>query len=84
MTLRDAVPKPLQTPLGVTSLGVMMAGVTLGYIITMLGITLYFDLNGSPTAGAISRIESLQVVLVGLICLAAGYVGWRGFLMFSY
>lgn len=84
MTVRDVVPKGLRTPLGVTSLGIMIAGVTIGYIVTILGITLYFNLNGNPTAGELDRIESLQVVLIGLVCLVLGYLGWRGFLTFSY
>jgi hypothetical protein len=84
MPLREAVPKPLRGPLGFGSLGVMLAGMVLGYIIVLLGITLYFNMNGNPTAGELTKIESLQVMLVGVVLLGLGYLGWKGFLTFSY
>jgi hypothetical protein len=84
MSLREAVPKPLRGPVGFASLGVMILGIATGYIITILGITLYFQLHGPPVEGNISTSESIQVTVVGLLCLVSGYLGWKGFLYFSY
>jgi hypothetical protein len=82
MSVRDRVPKPLRTPIGLSSMVVMLAGLAVGYILTVLGITLYYDLNG--LGDAISNWEAIQVTLVGLACFVVGYLGWRGFLYFSY
>lgn len=82
MTLREQVPKPLRLPVGFASLGVMLVGLTVGYILTMLGITLYFDLNG--LGEQITNTEALTVTGMGLAAAIAGYFGWRGFNYFSY
>lgn len=81
MSMKNRVPDPLKGPLGVASLGVMIAGLVVGYIFTMVGITLFFDLNGIE---GISSTESLIVVGTGLACIALGYAGWRGFMGFAY
>lgn len=83
MTLREAVPKPLRTPLGLVSFFVMLFGITVGYIVTVLGITEYYNLNRPPQS-AISNVESLLVLAIGIACLVIGYLGWKGFLEFSY
>jgi hypothetical protein len=82
MSIRERVPKPLRGPVGVASLGVMLLGVAVGYIVTMLGITLYFDLNGLDEQ--ITSVEALQVTAVGVVALFVGWLGWRGFTYFSY
>lgn len=84
MSIRDAVPKRLRGPVGFGSLALMLAGVLVGYIVVLLGITLYFNMNGNPTAGEVSKLESLKVVFIGVVCFLVGYAGWRGFLTFSY
>ncbi|MFC7098535.1 hypothetical protein [Halobaculum marinum] len=81
MSVSTRVPEPLKGPLGVVSLGVMIVGLVVGYIFTMVGVTLYFDLNGIQ---GISNGESLVVVATGLACLVAGYLGWKGFMGFAY
>lgn len=82
MSVRERVPKPLRTPIGLVSIAVMVFGVAVGYILTLLGITLYYDLNG--LGDAITNVEAIQVTVVGLVTLVFGYLGWRGFLYFSY
>lgn len=83
MTLREQVPKPLRLPVGFASLAVMIIGVAVGYILMMLGLTLYFNLNGLEE-GAITQMESIQVMATGVGATVLGYLGWRGFNYFSY
>lgn len=82
MTIREQVPKPLRLPVGFASLGVMVAGLAVGYILMMLGITLFFDLNG--LGQQITTMEALTVAAMGLVATIAGYGGWKGFNYFSY
>lgn len=82
MALKDNVPKPLRGPLGFGSLGVMVLGLVVGYIFTLTGITLYFG-SGKP-AETLTGGESLIIAVVGIGCLAIGYVGWKGFNYFAY
>lgn len=82
MTIREQVPKPLRLPVGFASLGVMILGAAIGYILIMLGITLYFDLNGLDEA--ITNIEALQVLATGIVATVVGWLGWKGFNYFSY
>ncbi|QZX99656.1 hypothetical protein [Halobaculum rubrum] len=81
MSVTNRVPDAAKGPLGVASLGVMIVGLVLGYIFMMLGVTLYFNLNGIQE---ISSIESLIVLATGVVCFVAGYAGWRGFMGFAY
>lgn len=82
MSVREQVPMSLRGPVGVTSLGLFVLGAAVGYILVLLGITLYFNLNG--IGSAFTSTESLIVVAVGLTSLGVGYVGWKGFNYFSY
>ncbi|WP_132057557.1 hypothetical protein [Halorussus amylolyticus] len=82
MALKDTVPKPLRGPIGFGSLGVMILGLVVGYIFTMVGITLYFGM-GDP-AEALSAFESIVVGLVGVACIVVGYLGWKSFNYFAY
>lgn len=82
MALKDAVPKSLRGPIGFGSLGVMILGLVVGYIFTLVGITLYFEM-GDP-AEALSAVESLAVSGVGLVCFGVGYLGWKSFNYFAY
>lgn len=83
MTLREQVPKPLRGPVGFASLGIMMLGATIGYIITTVGITIYFGLSPLEPS-AVDTGESLAIIAIGLVTLAIGYLGWRGFNYFAY
>lgn len=80
--LRERVPKPLRGPVSIASLGLGMIGITGGYILTIFGITLYYDLNGF--GDAITATESVIVIGLGLAVLVIGYLGWRGFMYFAY
>lgn len=82
MATRERVPQPLRGPVSLLSLGLGILGVSLGYILTILGITLYFDLNGLDEA--ITTTESVSVIVAGLAILVVGYFGWRGFMYFAY
>jgi len=81
MSVSNRVPDTLKGPLGAASLGVMLVGLVVGYIFTMLGITLVLGLNGIE---GISDMEALIVVGTGLACIVAGYLGWKGFMGFAY
>lgn len=81
-TIRERVPQSLRGPVSIVALGIGMVGITVGFIITVLGVTLYYDLNG--LGEAITTTESLVVVAVGLLGLFVGYLGWRGFMYFAY
>jgi hypothetical protein len=83
MTLREQVPKPLRGPVGFASLGIMLLGVTVGYILTSVGITLYLNLHPIQQ-GAVSTGEGIAVTVLGVVTLAIGYLGWRGFNYFAY
>ena len=82
MALKDTVPKSLRGPIGFGSLGVMILGLVVGYIFTLVGITLYFEM-GDP-AKVLSAVESLAVSGVGLVCIGIGYLGWKSFNYFAY
>jgi hypothetical protein len=60
----------------------MLVGLTVGYVVAVLGVTLYFDLNGLDER--ITDVEALQVTVAGLAALAVGWLGWRGFGRFAY
>lgn len=82
MALKDSVPKQLRGPIGFGSLGVMILGLVVGYIFTMVGLTLYFGM-GDP-AEVLSAGESLIISGVGLLSIAVGYLGWKSFNYFAY
>lgn len=82
MTLKDQVPNRLRGPVGFGSLGVMILGLVVGYIFTLVGITLYFGM-GDP-AEALSAVESLLISVVGVLCIAVGWLGWKSFNYFAY
>ncbi|MFB6094614.1 MAG: hypothetical protein ABEJ77_06700 [Halanaeroarchaeum sp.] len=81
VTLQQRVPDRLQLPASFASLFLGIAGITLGYVFTLTGIVLYFDLH--PVAQHISVVESVTVFVVGLVVFAVGVVGWRGFMYFA-
>lgn len=82
MALRDSVPEPLRGPVGFGSLAVMIFGLVVGYVLTMVGITLYFGM-GQP-AEALSGIESLAISVIGVLCIGVGYLSWKSFNYFAY
>ena len=82
MALKDHVPQQLRGPIGFGSLGVMILGLVVGYIFTLVGITLYFGM-GDP-AEALTAVESILISVVGLVCIGIGYLGWKSFTYFAY
>ncbi len=78
-SVRQRVPQSLIGPLGFLSLLVGIIGVVLGYIITMVGLTTYWDLNGL----GISSMESFTIIGIGLAFFFAAYLGYRGFMTFA-
>lgn len=81
METYQRIPAEVRGPLGFVSLVIGILGIVIGYIFTMLGVTLYFDLN--PTV-SLTNTGSLIVVATGLGALIIGYLGWRGFMQFAY
>lgn len=82
VALKERIPRPLRTPVSLTSFAIGVLGVVLGWIYISLGATLYWDLNG--LGDAITGTESLIVLAVGIVFAAVGYVGLKGFMYFSY
>ena len=79
MSVRQRVPEQLVGPLGFISLAVGVVGLVVGYIITIVGITTYWNLNGLELANS----EALIIAAVGVACLAVAYVGDRGLMTFA-
>lgn len=63
------------------SYGVGLVGITIGYILVVLGIILYYDL---ALDGEIGLTGSAIVVGFGIAALIAGYFGVKGYMYFSY
>lgn len=82
MQLRQRVPEPLIGPLGVLSLIVGLIGLVIGYIITMVGITAVYNLNGLAEQG-LAQTDAYIVVVVGLAFFGLAYAGYRGFMTFA-
>jgi len=80
-TLKERVPKPIRGPVGVLSYIVGLIGMTIGYILVMLGIILFFDLM---LEDAISQTEAVTILVAGAVTAVIGYVGVKGFMYFSY
>lgn len=90
MSVRQRIPKPLRGPIGFLSLFVMIAGMAIGYVLSLLGVTLYFNMAGIDTnlppgqAEAVTPVESVIVIAIGIGLIVLGYFGWRGFNYFAY
>lgn len=80
-TIRERVPPSLRDPLALASVGVLVLGLTVGYVLTVLGISV---LLGLVLPAELSAVDGAIVVAVGLASTAVGYLGWRGFAYFSY
>lgn len=76
------MPEPLIGPLGLLSLIVGLIGLVIGYIVTMVGITTIYNLNGLAEQG-LAQTDAYIVTLVGLSFFIVAYVGYRGFMTFA-
>ncbi len=81
MTLREQVPKPLRGPVGFGSLGVMVVFIAIGFVLTTLGLTM---VAGLSVPEGLSKVESVTVAVIGIVCLTISYLGWKGFNYFAY
>lgn len=79
--VKERVPKAIHDPLALVSITLMIVGLTVGYIFVMVGINVYLELI---LPEALSTTDGIVVTATGVACLAAGYLGWRGFMIFSY
>lgn len=80
-TIRERVPAALRDSLALASVGLMVLGLTVGYVLIVLGISV---LLGLVLPAELSAIDGAVVAAVGLASTAVGYLGWRGFACFSY
>ena len=80
MSVRQRVPEPLRGPLGAASLVVGVVGAVLGYVFTVLGVTLLFNLNDK----GLTNVQSATVIATGLALVATAYFGYKGFMTFGY
>jgi hypothetical protein len=82
MTLKSRVPKRAALSIGVGSLAVMVFSLIIGYILAMVGITTFF--GHTLPSDDLSRIDALVITGIGVASMFLGYLGWKGFLYFSY
>jgi hypothetical protein len=78
-SVRQRVPESLVGPLGFLSLLFGVISLVLGYIITMVGLTTYWDLNGL----GITSTQSFTIIGIGAVCIFFAYLGYRGFMGFA-
>lgn len=79
-TLKERLPASTLQPIGIGSLLVGVAGLTIGYVLLILGITFVYDLAPHE----LPLVDSLLVLVAGLVCAVLGYAGLKGFMHFSY
>ena len=80
MSVEQRIPPWLVGPAGIVSLFVGLVSIVLGYIFTVIGVTLLFDLNGIQ---GISRTEAVTVIATGVVLVGVAYLGYRGFMRFA-
>lgn len=78
--LKSRIPQSARGPVGIGSLFLGLIGFTVGYILTLLGITFFYDLAPHQ----IPTLDSVIVFLLGVAFLGLGYAGLKGFMRFSY
>lgn len=80
-TIKERVPSALRDPLALASVGLMVLGLTVGYVLIVLGISVSL---GTVLPAELSTVDGAIVAAVGLASIAVGWLGWRGFTYFSY
>jgi hypothetical protein len=83
VTLKERVPKRLRVPISFLLLAVGIVSIPIAWVLTLGGISAYFNLLGIEK-GAISTLEAATVVFVGLCFVGTTYLGYKGFMYFSY
>lgn len=78
--LKSRIPQSARGPVGVGSLLLGLVGFTVGYVLTLLGITFFYDL----APHTIPTLDSVIIVAIGVGLLGFGYAGIKGFMHFSY
>lgn len=79
-TLKERLPASTLQPIGIGSLLVGVAGLTIGYVLLILGVTFVYDLAPHE----LPLFDSLMVLVVGVVSSVVGYAGLKGFMHFSY
>ena len=64
------------------SLLVGLLGLVTGYIITMVGVTAIFNLNGLQEQG-LTQTDAYIITIVGVSLFVVAYAGYRGFMTFA-
>jgi hypothetical protein len=83
MALKTSVPKSLRGPIGLLSIIIALLGAAIGYIFLLFGLSLYFKLVPQMNQ-TMTQSESIVVIVTGIVVIAVGYAGWRGFHYFAY
>ncbi|GAB3415749.1 hypothetical protein GCM10027435_12310 [Haloparvum alkalitolerans] len=79
-TIKERLPASALQPVGIGSLLLGVAGLTIGYILLILGITFVYGLAPHE----LPLVDSLLVLATGLVSALLGYAGLKGFMHFSY
>lgn len=80
MTVEQRIPAPLVGPLGAVSLLVGLISIVMGYIFTVIGVTLFFGLNG---LSGVTRGDAILVIGTGILLIGVAYAGYKGFMRFA-
>ena len=80
MSVEQRIPSHLVGPVGVVSLLVGLVSIVMGYIFTVIGVTLFFELNGLD---GVTRTDAVIVMVTGIVLIGVAYLGYRGFMRFA-
>lgn len=83
VTLKERVPKRLRVPISFLSLAIGIISIPIAWVLTLSGLAAHYNLLGIEK-GAISTVEAATVVFVGLCFVGTTYLGYKGFMYFSY
>lgn len=83
VTLKERVPKRLRVPVSFLSLALGIISIPLAWVLTLTGLAAHYNLLGIGKGG-ISTVEAAIVTFVGLAFVGTTYLGYKGFMYFSY
>ncbi|ACV12012.1 hypothetical protein Huta_1842 [Halorhabdus utahensis DSM 12940] len=81
-TVREQIPRPLRAPTSLGLLGVGILGLAIGYAVSMFGLMSLIGLE--PYSDPIPTVEAGKILLIGIVMIAAGYGGFKGFFRVAY
>ncbi|WP_313690932.1 hypothetical protein [Halorarum halobium] len=80
MSVEQRIPQRFIGPLGVLSLFVGLASIVMGFIFSVIGLTVFFGLNGLQGA---TSTDGVIVMVTGIALVGVSYLGYKGFMRFA-